>query len=89
MASPRQSFTRILDLLDEEDAGLPLTGDQEVKLGVSHTVSGNPNRFETGSVALRHDREWTEKMNPRDRNLVTGLTLPLLRRYGYPLTPKV
>ncbi len=88
VANPRQSFTRILDLLDEEDAELPLTGDQEVKLGISHTVSGNPNRFETGSVALRHDREWIPKMNPKDRNLVTGLTLPLLRRYGYPLTPK-
>jgi hypothetical protein len=87
VADPRASFERILGLLDE-DAAPPLTGEQEVKLGVSHTVSGNPNRFETGSVALRHDREWTEKMNPKDRNLVTGLTLPLLRRYGYPAAPR-
>ncbi len=85
VANPRKSFARILDLLDEKDAGLPLTGDQEVKLGVSHTVSGNPNRFETGSVALRHDKEWAEKMASRDRNLVTGLTLPLLYRYRYPV----
>ncbi len=87
VADPRASFGRILELLDE-DAAPPLTGEQEVKLGVSHTVSGNPNRFETGSVALRHDREWTDRMRPRDRNLVTALTLPLLYRYGYPLTPK-
>ncbi len=88
VANPRQSFARILDLLGEEDAELPLTGDQEVKLGVSHTVSGNPNRFETGSVALRHDREWVDKMTSKDRNLVTGLTLPLLQRYGYSINPK-
>ena len=88
VANPRRSFARILGLLGEEDAELPLTGDQEVKLGVSHTVSGNPNRFEIGSVALRHDKEWMEKMNPKDRNLVTALTLPLLRRYGYPLGSK-
>ncbi len=87
VADPRASFTRILDLIDEKDSEIPLTGDQEVKLGVSHTVSGNPNRFETGSVALRHDKEWTEKMNPKDRNLVTALTLPLLYRYGYPISP--
>ena len=85
VSAPKPSFERILDLLDESNAGLPLVGAQEVKLGVSHTVSGNPNRFDTGAVALRSDREWTEKMRPRDRNVVTSLTLPLLHRYGYPV----
>ncbi|MGF1473511.1 MAG: sulfotransferase [Rubrobacteraceae bacterium] len=84
---PRKSFGRILDLLDE-DAELPLAGEREVMLGISHTVSGNPNRFDTGSVALKPDRAWTKEMNPKDRNLVTALTLPLLYRYGYPVTPK-
>lgn len=87
VSDPRTSFTRILDLLDE-DAEPPLASETEVMLGVSHTVSGNPNRFDTGSVALKPDLAWTEKMNPRDRNLVTGLTLPLLYRYGYPITPE-
>ncbi len=54
-----------------------------MKLGISHTVSGNPNRFETGAVALRTDREWQKSMKPRDRALVSALTFPLLRRYGY------
>ena len=57
-------------------------------LGISHTVSGNPNRFDTGSVALRPDQAWKKDMNPRNRNLVTALTFPLLYRYGYPLAPK-
>ena len=83
VTGPKDSFERILDLLDEPDAGLPLVGEQEVKLGVSHTVSGNPNRFDTGAIELRPDHEWTRKMKPRDRNLVTGLTFPLLKRYGY------
>lgn len=87
ITDPRTSFERILELLDE-GAELPLASDREVKLGVSHTVSGNPNRFETGNVALKPDRAWTKDMSPRDRNLVTGLTFPLLYRYGYPLTPK-
>ncbi len=82
VAEPRESFERILSLLGE-DADPPLAGEREVKLGVSHTVSGNPNRFETGAVALRRDEEWTQKMSERDKKLVTALTFPLLKRYGY------
>jgi hypothetical protein len=87
VADPRSSFGRILDLLDE-DAEPPLAGEGEVKLGVSHTVSGNPNRFQTGSVALKPDTEWMREMDHRDRGLVTALTYPMLRRYGYPVHPE-
>ncbi|CAN5541557.1 sulfotransferase [soil metagenome] len=87
VAHPRASFEQILSLLGE-NAEPPLASEREVMLGVSHTVSGNPNRFETGSVALKPDQAWTKDMNPRDRNLVTALTLPLLYRYGYPAVPK-
>ena len=88
IADPKKSFEHILDLLDERDANLPLASDREVKLGVSHTVSGNPNRFDTGAVELRPDETWKQKMSRSDQNLVTALTLPLLHRYGYPVTPK-
>ena len=85
VANPRKSFIDILGLLDERTAELPLVGDREVKLGVSHTVSGNPNRFDTGAVELRQDSEWQKRMKPRDKRLVTALTLPLLKHYSYPL----
>jgi len=88
ISDPRGSFERILKLAGEEDANLPLIDDNQVKLGISHTVSGNPNRFDTGAVELKADRAWTQKMPPRDRKLVTALTLPLLPRYGYPVAPK-
>ena len=82
VANPRESFERILKLLGE-DAEPPLASEREVKLGVSHTVSGNPNRFDTGAVELRPDREWQRSMKPDQKALVTALTLPLLKRYGY------
>jgi hypothetical protein len=88
VADPRESFEKIRDLVGEQSVEPPLVGEREVKLGVSHTVSGNPNRFDTGAVELRTDREWMSKMNPRDKALVTTLTLPHLLRYGYPLSPK-
>src|SRR5918997_213826 len=81
VANPRKSLERILEFVGVT-AELPLAGEREVMLGVSHTVSGNPNRFETGAVELRPDREWMQRMSPRDRALVTALTFPLLRRYG-------
>jgi hypothetical protein len=83
VSGPRESFGKILALVGEEDAEPPLVGEREVKLGVSHTVSGNPNRFDTGAVELRTDREWISRMNPRDKALVTALTFPLLKHYGY------
>jgi hypothetical protein len=83
VSSPRESFEKILHLVGEGDAEPPLVSEREVKLGISHTVSGNPNRFETGAVELRPDREWISKMSPRDKALVTALTFPLLKHYGY------
>jgi hypothetical protein len=82
VTDPRGSLERILELVGVT-AELPLAGEREVRLGVSHTVSGNPNRFETGAVELRPDREWMDRMEPRHRALVTALTLPLLKHYGY------
>jgi hypothetical protein len=83
VADPRRSFEEILKLAGEEDAQLPLVGERDVKLGISHTVSGNPNRFDTGTVELRQDRAWQKQMKAHDRALVTALTLPLLTRYHY------
>jgi hypothetical protein len=85
VADPRESLERILGLVGVT-AELPLAGEREVRLGVSHTVSGNPNRFDTGAVELRPDHEWISKMNLRDKALVTALTLPLLTHYRYHLT---
>jgi hypothetical protein len=84
VTQPRASFERILKLLGE-NAEPPLASEREVRLGVSHTVSGNPNRFDTGAVELRSDEAWNKEMQPKDRAMVTGLTLPLLLRYGYEL----
>jgi hypothetical protein len=46
-------------------------------------VSGNPMRFDTGDVPLRLDDQWLRGMSRLDWTVVTALTLPRLRRYGY------
>jgi Sulfotransferase family len=91
VADPRIAVTRICAA-----AGIPVDtaatagvflADRTVRLGVSHTVAGNPARLRHGPVALRLDDEWASAMPVRDRLLVTVGAAPLLGRYGYPVLP--
>ena len=85
IAEPRKTIGRVLELVREETAPLPHVAEHEVELGANHNIWGNPNRFQTGLVRLRPDDEWASRMQPRDKALVTLLTLPLLARYEYPV----
>lgn len=87
VARPRPTVQRIVDLVGESPESLPFENDRTVRLGRNHTVSGNPDRFKTGSVKLREDAEWAAKQPRGDRLVTTMLALPLLHRYGYRLVP--
>ncbi len=64
-------------------AELPAVEDGQVVLGPSHGLSGNPGRFRSGALELRRDDGWAREMRAADKAVVTALTLPLLRAYGY------
>jgi hypothetical protein len=83
---PREAVRRIIDLVQERPAQLPFVTERQVDLSTNHTVSGNPNRLQTGTVELKPDQEWLSRMGRGDRTLVTALTWPLLIRYGYALS---
>jgi hypothetical protein len=59
-----------------------------VTLPTMHTVSGNPMRFASGNVEIRADEEWMNGLGKAQRSLTAVMTLPLLRRYGYPLVER-
>jgi hypothetical protein len=82
---PQATVEQILRFVGEPPSQLPFLGEATVRLVPTHSVSGNPSRFKTGTVELRDDREWVNNMRRADRMLVTALTWPLLRRYGYSL----
>jgi hypothetical protein len=86
---PRASLERVLRLVGAAGSALPLSGpeDRTVEFGENHTVAGHWTRFNRGSTDLRLSTEWRTKQRPAQRRVVTGLTLPLLPRYGYPLRP--
>jgi hypothetical protein len=62
---------------------LSFIGDGAVQLQPTHTVAGNPMRFKGGRLDLRLDEQWRERLRPVHRAIVSVLTWPLMRRYGY------
>lgn len=81
--SPSASMQRILEMVGCAGHSLPFADESTVHLGRNHTVAGNPNRLQTGMMKIRGDDEWKARMRPRDRRVVTMLTAPALRRFGY------
>ena len=85
LRDPRGTVARVLDFAGRPDLtrSLDHLRVDAIELGSHHTVAGNPMRFQTGQVELRVDEAWRTAMPARDRALVTRLTSPLRRRYGY------
>lgn len=55
----------------------------QVHLEATHTVDGNPMRFQTGDVTLDTDDAWRTHLPAWPRRFVTAVTSPLLARYDY------
>jgi hypothetical protein len=84
--NPASEVESIVNWLGEgSDPTGPFVTEHKVRLAPTHTVWGNPSRFRTGEVELRADEAWRREMKPGRRRIVTWLTRPLLRRYGYAL----
>ena len=90
--SPDEEVARVLRAVRSERGGepparpLPHLNGRAVRLGVQHVLASNPHvRDEIGELELEEDLEWPRRLARTKRWLVSALTLPLLRRYGYPL----
>jgi hypothetical protein len=82
---PKEELARMLERLGDplQPQDLSFISDGHVSLRPNHTVMGNPMRMDHGPVPLRIDEQWRTSMARRYRGMVTVLTEPLLRRYGY------
>lgn len=85
VAEPGATVAKILRHAGARTAPTDLAYLQQgaVQLVATHTVDGNPMRFQTGAVPLRVDDEWRSAMAPADRAIVAVATAPLLLAYGY------
>lgn len=83
MRDPAGAVRGILRMAGASTTDLPFVEERVVRLQSTHSVSGNPNRFTVGDVALRLDDEWRTGISRRDAALVTAVTWPVALRYGY------
>ncbi len=84
--NPKRAAERCLEFLGEEHSQLPaFVNEHEVLLGETHNFSGNPDRFQSGTTAIKASDEWRSKMSTSQKLLVTSITSPWLVRYKYPL----
>ena len=81
-ADPEASLRRLWTLIDEAPTSLDFLECSPLRLHTSHTLAGNPDRFQT-AITIRPDVEWRRKMSRRDRWVVTALTFPGLLYYGF------
>lgn len=85
VVQPEKKIREALDFVGVP-AGSDLShflGPDGVKLGMNHTIAGNPMRHESGWIALRPDEFWREAMPKSKQLTIAALTLPLIRKYGY------
>ena len=85
VVQPEQKIREALDFVGAPE-GLDLShfiGPEGVKLGVNHTIAGNPMRHESGWIPLRPDNSWREKMPKGKQLAIAAMTFPLLKKYGY------
>ena len=85
VAKPRDAVGGIVRFVGGTDRTLPFAEERIAHLRENHTVSGNPSRFSTGRIEIREDDEWKRSQSPSQRAFVVALSLPLLRRYRYPI----
>lgn len=82
IADPSGTIDRLLRLCGVEAAG-PVDG-RTVDLHTNHTVTGNPDRFNTGPTVIRPtDDSWRRGLPRSAQRTVAVLSWPLARRYGY------
>lgn len=80
---PRDTLNELYKFLELEPYFEMFKDNKSVYLSQNHTVVGNPIRFKVGNVTLELDEEWKRKFRKDLKLLVTLLTYPCLRRFGY------
>ncbi|MEV4122269.1 sulfotransferase [Micromonospora sp. NPDC049645] len=85
VVDPAGVTARIARFVGADTDELPFPTPHTARLTPTHSVAGNPARHRTGLVEVVADTEWLTGLSTRAYAVVTGLTWPLLSRFGYRL----
>jgi hypothetical protein len=84
LADPSRVVDRLLSLCGTDPAANPMAGGRTIELHTNHTVTGNPDRFDTGATVVRdRDDAWQTGLSASARLAAVTLSWPQFRRYGY------
>ena len=73
---------RIAELIEMDLDPLVAAVENEEPMAVGHTIAGNRVRM-SGSIQLRPDVEWVEKLTWREQAACWSLVAWLMKAYGY------
>ena len=86
MIDPKPALRAACRMLGEPVPDVELEAGVPFRVPEVHGPDGSTvQRFVSTEVVLREDDRWRSELNRFDRGLMTFLTFPLLRRYGYPI----
>ncbi len=89
MEDPNPALRTACRLLGEHEPAGELQPGVPLPMPEVHGPDGSSKqRFKPTQVVLREDDRWRNELHQFDRVLMTFLTFPLLRRYGYPIRTK-
>jgi hypothetical protein len=81
---PIEVVDRIAEFVGEPlDLRGVLPDGRRGEIAGTHSAWGNPNRFDTGTIELRPDDEWVDRMDSRARRAIEVLNAPFISHYGY------
>jgi len=83
VSDPIYWMRTILAFVDQPDSVSDVFSECTARVGMNHTVVGNPNRTRKGSIEIREDAEWKRQFPMALRIPVVGIAWPLMLRYGY------
>ncbi len=86
LRNPKNTLNEIIDWLKVDSIFLKeiFLKERIVKIKRQHTVSGNPDRFKTEAIEI-HGLQSQEKIGIIWSAIISMITIPLLKKYGYPL----
>ncbi|MCG6956729.1 MAG: sulfotransferase, partial [Gemmatimonadetes bacterium] len=82
VADPEAALRPLAELIGVAPEAIPVRG-RVAELRERHQISGNPSRFEVGTVEIKRLGPGRQLLTRGEEALVTALTLPGLWRYGY------
>lgn len=80
---PQATIQALLDYVGEGEQRAAFLDPQTVRLQPSHSVCGNPVRFDQGETTIQLDTRWERQLSRAARQVTTSIDWPLMPRYGY------